>query len=174
VGFATIFYCFGFETSLLVASYDSQGHGGGIRARLHKGYLSSDFSLTSSYICLGFYLPLRLVSLEPCRDHRLQWFLLRVALFRCCVNNVYLSVATETFLYMLPRTRCGSLCNTLLIQSYSLLRKRVPTIRRPAVAPSVLPRERVERRPLHQMGRLQLSCVMPQYICNTLNIIAEP
>jgi hypothetical protein len=31
----TIFYCLKFETSLFVASYDSQGHGGGIRPRLH-------------------------------------------------------------------------------------------------------------------------------------------
>jgi hypothetical protein len=34
---ATIFYCFRFQTSLFVASYDSQGHGGGIRPRLHTG-----------------------------------------------------------------------------------------------------------------------------------------
>jgi hypothetical protein len=32
---ATIFYCLRFETSHFVASYDSQGHGGGIRPRLH-------------------------------------------------------------------------------------------------------------------------------------------
>jgi hypothetical protein len=32
---ATIFYCLRFETSFFVASYDSQGHGGGIRPRLH-------------------------------------------------------------------------------------------------------------------------------------------
>jgi hypothetical protein len=31
VGLATIFYCLRFETSLFVASYDSQGLGGGIR-----------------------------------------------------------------------------------------------------------------------------------------------
>jgi hypothetical protein len=31
----TIFYCLKFETSLFVTSYDSQGHGGGIRTRLH-------------------------------------------------------------------------------------------------------------------------------------------
>jgi hypothetical protein len=37
LGLATIFYCLRFETSLLVASYDSQGHGGGIRLRLHTG-----------------------------------------------------------------------------------------------------------------------------------------
>jgi hypothetical protein len=34
---ATIFYCLSFETSLFVASYDSHGHGGGIRPRLHTG-----------------------------------------------------------------------------------------------------------------------------------------
>jgi hypothetical protein len=35
VGLATIFYSLRFETSLLVASYDSQGYGGGIRPCLH-------------------------------------------------------------------------------------------------------------------------------------------
>jgi hypothetical protein len=39
LGLATIFYCLRFETSLFVASYDSQGHGGGIRPRLHTGLL---------------------------------------------------------------------------------------------------------------------------------------
>jgi hypothetical protein len=34
---ATIFYCLSSETSLFVASYDSQGHGGGIRLRLLTG-----------------------------------------------------------------------------------------------------------------------------------------
>jgi hypothetical protein len=34
---ATIFYCLRFETSHFVASYNSQGHGGGIRSRLHTG-----------------------------------------------------------------------------------------------------------------------------------------
>jgi hypothetical protein len=33
---ATIFYCLRFEIFLFVASYDSQGHGGGIRPRLHR------------------------------------------------------------------------------------------------------------------------------------------
>jgi hypothetical protein len=36
-GLATVFYCLRFETSLFVASYDSQGHGGGIRPRFHTG-----------------------------------------------------------------------------------------------------------------------------------------
>jgi hypothetical protein len=35
----TIFYCLRFETFLFVATYDSQGHGGGIRPRLHTGIL---------------------------------------------------------------------------------------------------------------------------------------
>jgi hypothetical protein len=34
LGLATIFYFLRFETSLFVSSYDSQGHGGGIRPRL--------------------------------------------------------------------------------------------------------------------------------------------
>jgi hypothetical protein len=47
------YYCLRFETSLFVASYDSQGHGGGIRPRLH-----TDWTITllteSSVRC---YLP---------------------------------------------------------------------------------------------------------------------
>jgi hypothetical protein len=35
VGLVTVFYCLRFETCLFVASSDSQGHGGGIRPRLH-------------------------------------------------------------------------------------------------------------------------------------------
>jgi hypothetical protein len=37
LGLVTIFYCLRFETSLFAASYDSQGHGGGIRSCLHTG-----------------------------------------------------------------------------------------------------------------------------------------
>jgi hypothetical protein len=40
LGLGTVFYCLRFETSLFVASYDSQRHGGGIRPRLHAGILS--------------------------------------------------------------------------------------------------------------------------------------
>jgi hypothetical protein len=40
VTLVTIFYCLRLETSLSVASYDSQGYGGGIRPRLHKELLS--------------------------------------------------------------------------------------------------------------------------------------
>jgi hypothetical protein len=38
VGLVIVFYCLRFEASLFVASYDSQGYGGGIRTRLHTGF----------------------------------------------------------------------------------------------------------------------------------------
>jgi hypothetical protein len=38
LGLVTVFYCLRIETSLFSASYDSQGHGGGIRPRLHTGF----------------------------------------------------------------------------------------------------------------------------------------
>jgi hypothetical protein len=37
VGLAITFYCLRFETSLFVASYDSQGYDGDIRPHLHTG-----------------------------------------------------------------------------------------------------------------------------------------
>jgi hypothetical protein len=49
---ATIFYCLRFETSLFVASSDSQGHGGGIRPHLHTG-LHSKLFFASRYIDSG-------------------------------------------------------------------------------------------------------------------------
>jgi hypothetical protein len=58
-----------------------------------------------------------------------------------------------------------SLCNVLLLQSYSLLFERVPTIDCPAAAPSVLPRERAQRSAVQEMDRLQISGITPQ--CKT-------
>jgi hypothetical protein len=50
VGLVTIFYyCLRFETSLFVASYDSQGYGGGIRPRLHTGHASCPILLFLFY-----------------------------------------------------------------------------------------------------------------------------
>jgi hypothetical protein len=51
LGLATVFYCLRFETSIFVASYDSQGHGGGIRPRLHTG--SPPYHLSSAHITLS-------------------------------------------------------------------------------------------------------------------------
>jgi hypothetical protein len=60
LGHATIFYCLRFETSLFFASYDSQGHGGGVRPRLHTGQSQSHIAtdgrsvgqLVSLSVCL--------------------------------------------------------------------------------------------------------------------------
>jgi hypothetical protein len=40
-------YCLRFETSFFVASYDSQGHGGGIRPRLHTGLTNRSYNRSS-------------------------------------------------------------------------------------------------------------------------------
>jgi hypothetical protein len=42
LGLATIFYCLRSETSLIVASYYSQGHGGGIRPHSTRVYMKSE------------------------------------------------------------------------------------------------------------------------------------
>jgi hypothetical protein len=42
--FLAIFYCLRFKTFHFVASYDSQGHGGGIRSRLHTSLESESES----------------------------------------------------------------------------------------------------------------------------------
>jgi hypothetical protein len=47
VGLVAISYCLRFETSLFVACYDSQGHGGGIRPRLHTGSWSTTLFCTT-------------------------------------------------------------------------------------------------------------------------------
>jgi hypothetical protein len=66
----TKFYCLKFETSLFVASYDSQCHGGGIRPRLH----------TSADIWILWLLGGRYES------HRLQGFTYCVSYQRCVVH----------------------------------------------------------------------------------------
>jgi hypothetical protein len=62
MGFVTIFYCLRFETSLFVASYDSQSCGGGIRPRLRKGTQTSQSEsyvkpTVSRPVCLGIKHP---------------------------------------------------------------------------------------------------------------------
>jgi hypothetical protein len=48
LGLATIFYYLRFETSIFVAFYDSQGHGGGIWSCLHTGVVEVRVLTTSS------------------------------------------------------------------------------------------------------------------------------
>jgi hypothetical protein len=78
VGLAAIFYCLIFETSLFVASYDSQGHGGGIRSRLQTGLILWIHEWTL-FITRG----------EPKRDHYLGLFVCYY-LFHPLLRNVSL------------------------------------------------------------------------------------
>jgi hypothetical protein len=64
LGLGTIFYCLRFETSVFVASYDSQGYGWNIRPRLHTGTelnwvsLSLMLQATASLsVCFGIKHP---------------------------------------------------------------------------------------------------------------------
>jgi hypothetical protein len=43
-GLTAIFYCLRFKISIFVASYDSQGYGGGIQPRLHTGIIPASMS----------------------------------------------------------------------------------------------------------------------------------
>jgi hypothetical protein len=56
VGLITIFYSLRFETSLFVASYDSQGYGGGIRNPLHTGHSQSQSHIATDgqSVCLSW------------------------------------------------------------------------------------------------------------------------
>jgi hypothetical protein len=49
-GLVTVFYCLRFETSLFIASYDSQGHGGGIWPRLHTGISDTCERITCHFL----------------------------------------------------------------------------------------------------------------------------
>jgi hypothetical protein len=68
VGLATLFYCLRVETSLFIASYyDLQGHGGGIRPRLHTGVT------VPICVCIS-----KTVSRQPSREHLVDGFDLSV------------------------------------------------------------------------------------------------
>jgi hypothetical protein len=91
LGLATIFYSLGFETSLFVASYDSQGHGGGIRPRLHTGWdrlNSCCFSLYS--ISTG-----QIENIAFNNSSDVAWFLVTAEMFlscRCLAKDVFLGL----------------------------------------------------------------------------------
>jgi hypothetical protein len=91
---ATVFYWLRFETSHSVASYDSQGHGGGIRPRLHTGLMwvyETVFKITprhgprrkhSSSIVVEACLPRRCVATVAARWQKTPFFY-------CCVRICY-------------------------------------------------------------------------------------
>jgi hypothetical protein len=72
LGLATVFCCLRFETSLFVASYDSQGHGGGIRPRLHMG---ASLSLCSTRDCRNLPSQIELRGLNS--RHRVEGYSLQ-------------------------------------------------------------------------------------------------
>jgi hypothetical protein len=84
VGLVIIFYSLRFETSLLIASKDSQGYGERFRTRLHPGLLF--YSLSVDLLSSLFGLIDHTSSYSP---------LCRKRLLRCCQNNVYRTVVWQ-------------------------------------------------------------------------------
>jgi hypothetical protein len=69
VGIATIFYCLRLETSLFVASYDSQSYGGGIRPHLHTGVFPFSEVRVKATLGLPVYRQLVRLGAEPLETH---------------------------------------------------------------------------------------------------------
>jgi hypothetical protein len=71
----TIFYSLRFETSLFVASYDSEGYGGGIRTRLHAAYSQISSQSESELLCDWLYTAnLFSLALSPLRPTTRDFF----------------------------------------------------------------------------------------------------
>jgi hypothetical protein len=115
----TISYCLRFETSLFVASYYSQGHGGGIRPRL---WVWVTLRLTvSQSVCLGTTLVSRYITSAPTAQKTQLYYLL--ALTAQKTSHVVFIVACR----LTAAEMCLSLlrCNghvTHHIETVSLLR----------------------------------------------------
>jgi hypothetical protein len=91
LGLATIFYCLTFETSLFVASYDSQGHGGGLNLSLAYNIAERTAYKTPFIVVLQSY-PWERVCLRRCYPVTVAYTcLLRI----CCLaaNDVSLFVS---------------------------------------------------------------------------------
>jgi hypothetical protein len=75
VGFAAVFYCLWFKTSLFVASYHSQGHGGGIWPRLYTGY-NQYYPKVNSHSHILYILLARTTHIKhmSCDRYALLWY----------------------------------------------------------------------------------------------------
>jgi hypothetical protein len=99
VGLVTIFYCLRLETSLSVASYDSQGYGRGIRPRLHAGHKALTWGLRPDFYRLFLTELFFITTLHrPNRRHRVNNSSIVACIFvaagtclpsRCLAMNVY-------------------------------------------------------------------------------------
>jgi hypothetical protein len=109
-GLVNTFYCLRFETSLFVASYDSQGYGTGIRHRLHTEFT-------------GEWTELSLLELrgEPNISHHVLHFLC-YSVFFCVyplqVESAYRTVAQQWIiprLFFATRTCLPNRCLAMLV-----------------------------------------------------------
>jgi hypothetical protein len=114
MGLMTIIYCLRFETSLFVASYDSQGYGGGIRVRLNAGAHSSE-SASESYITTDgqsaslswnkAYVPYDQIFITV-RRLAVCWYGApsltrgRVLLLQCTIYNMFTFLHAITWMYI--------------------------------------------------------------------------
>jgi hypothetical protein len=97
---ATIFYCLRFEISRFVASYDSQGHGGGIRPHLHTG-ATAVVAITPRH--------------WPHRKHRVSNIKTIVAWIFVASERVYRAVAQKRSLLLESPISNGSIRHVLFI-----------------------------------------------------------
>jgi hypothetical protein len=125
VRLAIIFYCLRFETFLFVASYDSQGYGGGggFRPRLHSH-------------------PLKLILCQLEREHLLAYSLLRNFTVKECVlvvttYYVRISDAPVVSVFVSPETETRSNCRRCLAVEVRVYSNNQPLSGTPQYEPIV-------------------------------------
>jgi hypothetical protein len=89
----TLFYCLIFEISLFVASYDSQGHGGGIRPSLHKVKVTLRLTIFQSVHLAHDHICISLLQLRSCFCGAPS-----LTRGRVCVLYMLLALASAVFL----------------------------------------------------------------------------
>jgi hypothetical protein len=116
---ATTFYSHSFETSLFVASYDSQGHGAGIRPRLHTG-MSVYFSffvwerVKCAPNCVSLSLFLLVISFQIL--HKREIYVLLLFL-------VAVSSRIEPILHRLRAVTVRYAINSCIVRVYKIMSK---------------------------------------------------